>query len=505
MNANKLILPEIMKIIFIAALLFVVAVSGTFARKIDFSAFLASSGGVHTSTPSVVDKNGNIFVAGGTREGLKVTNDAYQKNYMGHTDQDVTGGDAFLMKLSPTGELIYSTYIGGSGSENYCLKLALDESGNVYVGFTTDSKDLPVSKHAYQKSLKGENDHYIIKFSNDCMVLASTYLGGSGSDHWTTLAVHHHTLYLFGKTESRDFPTTQYAIQMEYDNSAPPDTSQSWMAGDITITALSLNLDKVLYSTYLGGKSLDYIRSCSFSSDGKMILTGATYSDNFPVTKNAYQKSMAGKQDGFLTILSKNLSEIDYSTFIGGDSTDQVNAVFAEDADHVILAGETKSPDFPVTSDALNKKYMGGRSDGFIMKFNLTSNKPVYSSFLGGSKTDWLKYVAKTDHQKYVLVGTSASKDFPVTTNALYPTIQGGMDLVILILDKTLKQIEYSTFGGGSNQIVMDPVVNQVKGGKLLISSLCFSPDFPASLKYAEPEAGGTNCLWKFDLSEVCE
>ena len=491
----------IMKTLFKIALLFVGIVSNIFAQKVDFSAYLASSGGVHTSTPSVVDRHGNIFVAGGTREGLKVTSDAFQKTYNGHTVKDVTGGDAFLMKLSSTGELIYSTYIGGSGSENYCLRLALDDNGNVYIGFTTESPDLPVSENAYQKSLKGENDHYIIKFSNDCRYIASTYLGGSGSDHWTTLAVHHNSLYLFGKSRSQDFPTTQKVIQNAYDNSAPPDSTQPWMSGDITITALSLNLDKVTHSTYLGGKSLDYIRSFSFHPKGKIILVGATYSDNFPVSKNAYQKTMAGKQDGFLTIVSRNLSQIEYSTFIGGDSTDQVNAVFIGDADHIILAGETKSPDFPVTSDAVNGKYAGGNTDGFIMKFDLHSNKPVYSSFIGGSKTDWLKYVAGTEDQKYVLVGTSASKDFMVTKDALYPSISGGMDLVILILDKSLKNIEYSTYGGGSKQRVMDPVVNYVKGGKLLISSMCVSPDFPATLKYTEPDNTWTNCIWKFDLS----
>lgn len=485
----------------ITVLLFTGVISCTFSQKLDFSAYLASGGGVHSSAPSVADKNGNIFIAGCTREGLKVTDDAFQKSYKGHTDKDVTGGDAFLMKLSPTGELIYSTYIGGSGSENYCLKLALDDSDNVYVGFTTESCDLPVSDNACQKTLKGENDHYIIKFSNDCRYIASTYLGGSGSDHWTTLGVNNNALYLFGKTKSPDFPTTKKAVQKGYDNSAPPDSSQSWMSGDITISALSLNLDKVLYSTYLGGKSLDYIRSFSFGSDGKIMLVGATYSDNYPVTKNAFRKSLGGKKDGFLTIVSKNLSKIDYSTLIGGDSTDQVNSVYAEDADHIIIAGETQSPDFPVTSDALNKKYLGGKSDGFIMNFNLTSNKPVYSTFFGGSKTDWLKFITKGDDQKFVVVGTSSSKDFPVTKDALYPSINGGMDLVVSVLDETLKDIKYSTYGGGSKQIVMDPVVNYVKGGGLIISSICISPDFPVKIKYAKPDSTWTNCLWKFDLT----
>lgn len=485
----------------ISTLFLISIVSGNFAQKMDFSIYLAPGGGIHTSTPSVVDKRGNIFVAGGTREGLRVTHDAFQKSYMGHTDDDVTGGDCFLMKLSPTGELLYSTYLGGSGSENYCLQMGIDDAGNVYVGFTTDSRDLPVSNNACQKSLKGENDHYIIKFTNDCKYVASTYLGGSGSDHWTKLAVHNNTLYLFGKSESIDFPTTSGAVQKVYDNSAPPDSNHRWLAGDITLTALSLNLDKILYATYLGGNSLDFIRSCFFNSDGQIILAGQTYSDNFPVTHNAYQKTMAGKPDGFLTIINEDLSKIDYSTFIGGDSTDQVNAAIAGNENIIVLAGQTKSPDFPVTYNALNTKYLGGNADGFIMKFNLKLNKPVYSTFLGGSRTDWLNYITFTENQKYILVGSSASKDFPITKEAPYKTIIGGLDLVILTLDKSLKNIEFSTFGGGSKQRLMDPCVNYFTGDQLIISSMCVSPDFPVTLKYAEPDNTWTNCLWKFDLN----
>ena len=491
-----------MKTLFLTAFLSVGVVFNNIAQKIDFSTYLASSGAVHTSTPSVTDKNGNIFVAGGTREGLKVTNDAIQKNYNGHTPDDWAGGDAFLMKISPEGELLYSTYIGGSGSEYYCLQIAIDDFGNVYVGFTTDSKDLPVSGNACQKSIKGENDHYIIKFSNDCKYIASTYLGGSGGDHWTRLSVNKKRLYLMGKTKSHDYPTTKGSFQKEYDNSAPPDSTNRYIVGDITISTLSLNLDKVLYSTYLGGNSMDYIKSCSFGLNGEIMLAGQTFSENFPTTKNAYQKSKAGKEDGFLTILNQKLSKIKYSTFIGGDSTDQVNYIFQEDADNIILAGETKSPDFPVTSDAISKKYFGGNADGFITKFNLKSNKPVYSTFIGGERTDQLRYIAKTEMQKIVLVGTSASKDFPVTKDALDQSIDAGLDLVVLILDKTLKTIEYSTFGGGAKQRIMDPIINYVKGGKLIITSMCVTPDFHATFRYVEPDKSWTNCIWKFDLNE---
>jgi hypothetical protein len=490
-----------MKTFIITSLLFVGIVSNIYSQKVDFSAYLASSGSVHTATPSVVDKNGNIFVAGGTREGLKITDDAFQKKYNGHTKDDWAGGDAFLMKLSPNGELIYSTYLGGSGSEYYCLQMAIDDLGNVYVGFTTDSEDLPVSNNAYQKTIKGENDHYIIKFNNDCKYIASTYLGGSDGDHWTRVAVHNNSLYLIGKTKSPDYPTTKNAFQKEYDNSAPPDSTNRYIVGDITITSLSLNLDKVLYSTYLGGNSIDFVKSFAFGLNGEVILAGQTFSENFPVTKNAYQNSKAGKEDGFLTILNQKLSKIEYSSFIGGDSTDIVNYVFIEDADNIILAGETKSPNFPITSDAISKKYNGGNADGFITRFNLKSNKPVYSTFIGGARTDQLRFIAKTEKQKYVLVGTSASKDFPITNDALDPSIDGGLDLVLLILDKTLKTIEYSTFGGGSKQRIMDPIVNFTKEGKLIITSMCVTPDFPATFKNAEPDKSWTNCIWKFDLN----
>jgi hypothetical protein len=65
-----------------------------------------------------------------------------------------------------------------------------------------------------------------------------------------------------------------------------------------------------------------------------------------------------------------------------------------------------------------------------------------------------------------------------------------------------LKSIEYSTYGGGLKQIVMDPYISYVKGGKIIVSSMCVSPDFPATFKYAEPDNSWTNCIWKFDLKK---
>ena len=421
-----------MRTLFITSLLFMGIVSNTLAQKIDFSVSLANDGRVHTNNSTAIDKDGNIFVAGGTRDGLKVTEDAFQKKYNGDSGGRA-GGDIYLMKLSPEGELIYSTYIGGSQDEYYCNQIIMDDDENIYVGFTTDSEDLPVSNNAYQKSINGadNNDHYIIKFSNDCKYLSSTYLGGSSGDHWTRLAVNNNILYLIGCTRSEDFPVTEGVIQEKYNIWGGTDSDKQWMEKDITVTALTLDLNKVLYSTYLGGNNYETVKSISFDENGRIILAGNTKSDDFPTSKICYDSSYAGDYDGFVTIMNPDFSNIEYSTFIGKEKADHIQSMESIDLNNIILVGDTQSPDFPVTSNAI-KQTLGGMQDGFIAKLNVERNELVYSSFIGGTGGDSIKEVELTDEHNYLLVGRTGSTDFPVTENALHKTIIGGADLVVL-------------------------------------------------------------------------
>lgn len=135
------------------------------------------------------------------------------------------------------------------------------------------------------------------------------------------------------------------------------------------------------------------------------------------------------------------------------------------------------------------------------MRFSLKSHRPVYSSFLGGTKSDTVTDVIMTDRRELVLVGKSASRDFPVTADALDKSIDGGMDLVIFRLDRSLKNIEHATFGGGSKQVVMAPRVHYANDDKLLIAFTCVSPDFPVTRRFVEPNSRWTNCLMKIDLT----
>lgn len=487
------------KIFFIVTFFFSGIFQNIYAQKLDFSTYLVSNDEVHASPLSVTDKDGNVFVIGGTRSGLKVTKDAFQKEYQGHSNW--VGGDIFLMKLSPEGKLLYSSYIGGMGNDAYAGKIVFDDFGNVYVVFSTDSKKLPVSNNAYQRYNKGNSDHYIIKFSKDCKYIAATYFGGNGSDHWPEIAINNNILYLKGAADSDGYPTTQGVIQESFNKWQGESPSQSWMMQDITITALSLELDKLYYSTYLGGSKYDVVNSLDFDKNGNLILTGSTTSENYPVTQNGYNTKINGGMDLFFTILKPDFSDVVYSSFIGGSSNDIMPKLISFKNNEIILIANTESSDFPATSDALNREF-GGDKDGVISKINIKTKKLVYSSFIGGSGEDYIMYGAETKKGSYVLAGRTNSKDLPVTNNAIGKSFNGGKDLRVVLLDNSLKKIEYATYIGGSNDDAWQATPNAylTNNDELLITTVTSSLDFPCTNKFTKIPSFEMIYLLKIDL-----
>jgi hypothetical protein len=510
-----------MKIILLTILLYLSCLASTSAQEIVFSTYLNSSDFVYSRLSSVADKDGCIFVMGAARSGLEVTKDAFQKNFKGYDSYG--GGDLFLMKLSPAGDVIYSTYIGGSGSDYMGDQIVMDMSGNVYLGFSTHSKDLRVSPNAVQKKHNNGRDYYVIKFSNDCKYLASSYLGGSKDDSSPWLAINNNLLYLIGNTKSEDFPITKGAVQDKFKKNPKAKPNQLRRVQDLSITALSLNLDKILFSTYLGGKSYERVPSFSFDKKGNLVLCGTTESDDYPTTKNAYDRSLNGKADGFITILNPNLTKIIYSTFIGGKGDDRIGFLSNDYSGNLIFTGSTTSTDFPITPDALKTKPVG-KKEGFIMKMKPGKGGLVYSSFIGGTGDDSFSFVAQTKTGQYVLIGETKSKDFPITDNALDKTqngpilktksaeyfsvtedeifSKGAEDLVMMILDKSLKKIKYSTFIGGARDDAWRGMVTAklIKGNQLFISTLTTSHDFPTTHRLATYPGAPRNTLLKLTL-----
>jgi hypothetical protein len=179
-----------------------------------YSTYLGGSDGADFATGIAIDGPGNAYVCGGTSStDFPVTAGAFQ------TTKSARSQDAFVTKLNNLGSnLIYSTYLGGSGG-NVAEGIAIDSLGNAYVAGRTVSSNFPVTPNAVQSVFSGKSDVFFTKLNaaGDGL-LFSTYLGGGGDD---SLFLTYHRLYLdstgnaflAGTTNSPDFPTTLGAFQ----------------------------------------------------------------------------------------------------------------------------------------------------------------------------------------------------------------------------------------------------------------------------------------------------
>ena len=208
--------------------------------------------------------------------------------------------DAFVSKLNSglTG-LLASTFLGGS-SDDYGYSLTLDINGNVYVTGYTRSTDFPTTGGAYDTSWNGSSDVFVSKLDSGLTgLLASTFLGGSGYDFGYSLTLDTSgNVYVTGMTRSTDFPTTSGA----YDT--------TWNGGtyDVFVSKLDGGLTSLLASTFLGGSYDDFGYFLTLDTSGNVYATGMTRSTDFPTTSGAYDTSLGGSGDVFISKLDGNLS-----------------------------------------------------------------------------------------------------------------------------------------------------------------------------------------------------
>jgi hypothetical protein len=258
-----------------------------------------------------VDQSGLAYVTGATDATNFPTINAYQSNLAGSSD-------VFVVKLNPNlsgnASLLYSTYLGGGGGET-AQGIAVDHLGNAYVAGDTTSTDFPVLHH-YQANQPFQ-DVFVTKLntnvSGPASLLYSTYLGGGYDDYgWDITADRAGNAYVVGKTESLDYPTFY-----PYQTAADINTAT---VRDVTITKLNTHAAgaaSMLYSTYLGGATLDIAQSIALDEMGSLYVTGYTDSNNFP-TRNQYQTEQTAT-DAFVTKISFRHP---YADFDGDGLTD---------------------------------------------------------------------------------------------------------------------------------------------------------------------------------------
>jgi Beta-propeller repeat/FG-GAP-like repeat/Viral BACON domain/Putative binding domain, N-terminal/FG-GAP repeat len=312
-----------------------------------------------SGTGITVNGNGNAYVTGDTSSSDFPTVTPFQSTYHG-------GGDAFVTELSANGtSLVFSTYLGGSGSET-SGHIALDSNQNVYVTGSTTSTDFPVAM-AFQSTFGGSQDVYVAKLASDGQSLVySTYLGGSGTDTGTGIAVDSlGAVYITGSTNSANFPTKnpiQSALQFT----------------DAFLSKISSDGSGLVYSTYLGGTALDQGNDIAVDSDGNAYVVGRTYSDNFP-TAFPLQGANAGYSSGFASKISSDGSTLLYSTYLGstGDGGDQATGVAVDSSGAAYVGGYTDGTNFPTTPGSAQSP--GIPAAGFVAKIEDSPSPCSYS------------------------------------------------------------------------------------------------------------------------------
>jgi hypothetical protein len=383
----------------------------------------------------VVDGSGYAYVTGYTwSTNYDVTPGAFQTTNGGLTD-------VFVTKLNATGTaLVYSTYIGGSGSDAG-YGIAVDGSGNAYVTGYTSSTDYDVTPGAFQTTNGGGRDVFVTKLNATGTALVySTYIGGSNNDEGYGIAVDGSGYaYVTGETESTNYDVTPGAFQT---------TNGGYK--DVFVTKLNATGTALVYSTYIGGSGEDYGYGIAVDGSGYVYVTGYTRSTNYDVTPGAFQTTNGGGYDVFVTKLNAAGTALVYSTYIGGSNWDYGYGIAVDGSGNAYVTGLTSSTDYDVTPGAFQTTHGGVWWDAFVTKLNATGTALVYSTYIGGSGGEEGNAIAVDGNGYAYVTGYTSSTDYDVTPGAFQTTRGGGNDVFVTKLNATGTALVYSTYIGGS-------------------------------------------------------
>jgi hypothetical protein len=358
-----------------------------------------------------VDASGNAYVTGFTDGGSPAF------PFPTVNPIQATGfNDAFVTKFSSSGNMIYSTLLGGTGTDTG-MAIAVDNLGNMYVAGKTQSTDFPTFK-PFQPSpggSTGKPDAFLTVLNpQGTGFVYSTYIGGADTDYATGIAVDATgNAYVSGTTNSADFPASV---------ALSPHRGQ----GDGFVFKMNPSGTVLRYSTFLGGSGSDTATGIALDSSGSAYVIGTTSSADFP-TAGALQPALSGGSDAFVTKINPTGSALVYSTYLGG-TANETGAAIAVNGTNAYVVGQTFSSDFPQVHSL--QRFTGG-SDAFIANLSTDGSTLIYSTFLGGSTgcchdsstktSSAARSVAGDGATNIVVAGDTNSVDFPTTA-----TMVGG-------------------------------------------------------------------------------
>jgi hypothetical protein len=256
----------------------------------------------------------------------------------------------------------------------------------------------------------------------------------------------------------------------------------------------------LVYFTYLGGTDLDFINDMVLDAANRIYLTGSTLSTDFPSAGNAVQPAHSKvvtvtglpneDSDAFVTVLDlsqQGTNALVYSSYLGGQNTDEGRGIAVDAAGLIYVTGSTMSGDFPITASAFQNALWGSQ-DAFIAKIDPSTTTLAYSSFLGGNDYDDGRSIVVTPDGMAYATGATLSEQYPWNGSVFHTTLQGP-DIWLAQVDTTksgVASMPYVTYFGGSGwdepeKLALDPQ------GKVWLTGFTLSPDFPVTADAFQP------------------
>lgn len=365
------------------------------------------------------------FGGPGSDVGTAITADSAGNAYLTGTTALCTGSAVFAAKFNATGALVYALCLTGITTSG---GIAADTGGNAYVAAGTSLVKLgPTGAVVYNVGLGLGLSNVAVDASGNAYVVGSVVngagrdvvvgklnaagtaliynvaFGGSADDIANGIAVDGNgDAYIVGTTFSTNFPLSN-AIQLSLGGGQ-----------DAFVAKLAPTGSLLLYSTYLGGSSLDYGNAIAVDNAGNAYIGGNVASidgvEGFPVTSGAAQVSPPGGGDAWVTKLNASGAKV-YATYVGGSGGDIGNGIAVDrTTGAAVLTGYTQSTNFPTTAPMTS---LVGSPDAYVVQLTPAGSAFSFARYLGGTSTD-IGFSAATDSSGHVyLTGYTFSSSFP--------------------------------------------------------------------------------------------
>ncbi|MCA8953254.1 MAG: SBBP repeat-containing protein [Planctomycetes bacterium] len=361
--------------------------------------------------------------------------------------------DALVAKLTADGsQLLWCTYLGGNAApapqsvwdDDRAYAIDVDGNGVVCVAGSSGCSDFPITAGAFDP-VTNSRDGFVAKLSADgATLLASTFLGGNGSDRVHALDLDATgAVYVTGEAGG-GFPLLN------------PIQSSSVGLATVFVTKLTPALDALVYSTYLRGSQGTYHQGTDIDVDstGRAYVAGTTTGPGFP-TQNAFQPAFGGVADSFLVRLDPTGSMLEYGTYLGGSNVEARQGpccgVAADDNGRAWVVSTTNSPDYPVSANAYQPALAAGPHTENLAITCLDTNAAgaaslLWSTYFGGPGDSQGLDVAVDSAGNAHVLGSSNSGSFPLVDP--WRTSPGHLDLTLSIFDPNGTP-RFSTYLGG--------------------------------------------------------